>query len=421
MATIRIRYVLTRPGAQGGTRYFWWPRKSLMLLGWKGTRLAEDRQQAFAQAELINEILDAWYAGDAGLVQRLQHEWHHGASTAIGHNSRMALPPYIAIEVPGIEGPKALPAAPAARTCAALVTAFKASEEWEDLAPKTRTDYGYHLTAIEAWAGDVVVARITRKRIRDWHKAVQKGISLATANARLRVLRLLLSYAVNEEWISANPALRLKFKTTDARVIIWTMAEERAFLAACIREDRLSVAAISIAAADTGQRQADLFGLTHAMWDGARWRLRQNKSGGKSIIYAVASDRLLDAIASARARLRVLHPQVESQYVFNNEGTGQRWNQSTFGHEFARLRALAAKDCPSLASKQFRDFRDTAVTRMAIAGATLAQIRSMTGHSVTALHQVLAHYLGSEPELAVSTAAHLSKLLEQIEAEQNVA
>lgn len=424
MATIKIRYFVTKKGAKGD-RHFWWPGKSLSLLKWKGCKLSEIREQALAQAELINTILDAWYAGDAERVLELQAEWAHGSSTAIGHNSRMALPPYILIDVPGIESakvlPAALPAAPSARTCSALISAFKSSEEFEDLAPKTRKDYGYHLKAIEEWAGDIPVARITRKHIRDWHKAVRTGISLNAANARARVFSLLMSYAVNEEWIGSNPALRLKFKTVKPRVVIWTMEEERALLEACIRADRLSIAALVIAGADIGQRQADLFTMTSAMWDGDRWRMRQGKSGGKSIVYAEPSPRLLKAIADARRRLKELHPSLETTYLFPCEGTGRPWVQSTFNHRFVEIRADAARQCPSLAKKQFRDLRDTAVTRMAISGASLARIRSMTGHTITALHQVLAHYLGTEPELASSTAKHLTALLGQIEAEQKTA
>ncbi len=55
-----------------------------------------------------------------------------------------------------------------------------------------------------------------------------------------------------------------------------------------------------------------------------------------------------------------------------------------------------------------QDLRDTAVTWLALAGCDLAEIASITGHSLKTVQDVFKHYLGMHPELARSAIAKLS-------------
>lgn len=56
--------------------------------------------------------------------------------------------------------------------------------------------------------------------------------------------------------------------------------------------------------------------------------------------------------------------------------------------------------CPSLADFRDQDLRDTAVTWMALAGATIPEIISVTGHSAASANAILKHYLAQHPEMA---------------------
>jgi hypothetical protein len=49
--------------------------------------------------------------------------------------------------------------------------------------------------------------------------------------------------------------------------------------------------------------------------------------------------------------------------------------------------------CATLADFKFMDLRDTAVTRLALAGCTIPQITSIAGHSMDTAHQILKRYL----------------------------
>jgi integrase len=56
----------------------------------------------------------------------------------------------------------------------------------------------------------------------------------------------------------------------------------------------------------------------------------------------------------------------------------------------------------------FHDLRGTAVTRLAVAGCTEAEIASITGHSLRDVGAILdAHYLHRDPELAGRAIAKL--------------
>jgi hypothetical protein len=118
----------------------------------------------------------------------------------------------------------------------------------------------------------------------------------------------------------------------------------------------------------------------------------------------------------ARAAIR-LRLGTRPETVIVDEVTGAPYAQSTYRHVFGKVRALAIKGsnefalapCPSLTYvgedgkqmfKRDQDLRDTAVTWLARAGCTVAEICAITGHSNKSVQTIIAHYLGSARELA---------------------
>jgi hypothetical protein len=75
------------------------------------------------------------------------------------------------------------------------------------------------------------------------------------------------------------------------------------------------------------------------------------------------------------------------------EETGAAWSGDNFRRHFGTIRALASKDVPSIAAKNFQDLRDTAVTWLARASCTIPEICSITGHSLQSATTILKHYL----------------------------
>ena len=84
-----------------------------------------------------------------------------------------------------------------------------------------------------------------------------------------------------------------------------------------------------------------------------------------------------------------------------------------YRHVFAEVRAEAAKKVPSVAGKRDQDLRDTAVTWLGRAGATVPQIASITGHSYVSINQVLRHYLATHPEMADAAIGKLLSWMEE--------
>ena len=77
--------------------------------------------------------------------------------------------------------------------------------------------------------------------------------------------------------------------------------------------------------------------------------------------------------------------------------------------EAKKLGTLPRLIAPMASLEGFRDqdLRDTAVTWLALAGATLPEIASVTGHSLQSIHDVLKHYLARHPEMAEHAIAKL--------------
>ena len=97
------------------------------------------------------------------------------------------------------------------------------------------------------------------------------------------------------------------------------------------------------------------------------------------------------------------------------EHTGKAYDVHAYRKAFRRAREAAAVDCPSVADKRFQDLRDTAVTRLALAGCELPQIAAITGHSLTSITGIIKHYLVLQPAMANTAIAKLSAWLEQQE------
>jgi hypothetical protein len=92
--------------------------------------------------------------------------------------------------------------------------------------------------------------------------------------------------------------------------------------------------------------------------------------------------------------------------IILNNSDGAPWTSDGF-------RASWGKACKrvGVVGLTFHDLRGTAVTRLAIAGCTEAEIATITGHSLRDVRSILdAHYLHRDPALAESAIRKLEGL-----------
>jgi integrase len=143
----------------------------------------------------------------------------------------------------------------------------------------------------------------------------------------------------------------------------------------------------------TGQRQGDLLRLPWSGYDGNHIRLRQGKTGMRVSIPVGAP--LKEALDAATKRCPVILTNTD----------GKPWTSDGFRSSW-RKACLAA----GVVGVTFNDLRGTAVTRLALAGCTEAEIATITGHSLRDVRSILdSHYLHRDPALADSAIRKLEK------------
>lgn len=283
-------------------------------------------------------------------------------------------------------------AAPAG-TLKSVILRYQDSAEFGQLAERTKADYGKHLDAIEAEFGSFPIAGLTSKKARmifsEWKDGLAKK-SLRQADYAWTVFARCLSWALKRGMVEANPLERggRLYRSTRAE-IVWSDDEEARLLAVASPQ----VALAFMLAIWTGQRQGDLLRLTWAAYDGSKIRLRQRKTGARVVIPVAAP---LKALLDATPR--------RSPLVLTQRD-GQPWTEEGFRSSWRKVVEKAG-----IEGRTFHDIRGTAVTRLAVAGCTEAEIATLTGHSINDVRSILdANYLHRDPRLAESAISKLER------------
>lgn len=253
--------------------------------------------------------------------------------------------------------------------------------------------------------------------------------------------------------VAVNPWLDLDKTTSPARVVVYEDFELRAWIAACdlaLPEGKGRHPAARLVARPelgdgivlglfTGQRQKDRLALLdNGRDDKGRRSFRQSKTG--AIVAVPETDELrgrLDASAARRKAAALIN-----KHVILDEARGRPFKADHYRHLLAARREFAVhgvvridgvlqsgegfdatlergnvewvlRPCPSLAGKQDRDLRDTAVTWLGRAGATVMEIAAITGHGLASIHSILKHYLALHPEMADAAIGKLKIWIEQ--------
>lgn len=265
------------------------------------------------------------------------------------------------------------PAAPATTpgSLAALIAAYRASEDWSGLAPASRTDYNKALDPLWDRYGKLPVATMPRAfvfKLRDDYARSADGTPTPRrANRMVNVLRLLMSWAVDRGWRKDNPALRPGRLRTGPGYRAWTHDDFAAFMAADAAPEALKRAAAL--GYYTGQRKQDCLAM---LWSARRAGAievvpeKTKNSTGVRLWIPEHPDltRVLDAA-----------PRSDATTILTR-ADGRPWKVDHFNHAFASAVAAAG-----LSGLSFHGLRKAASARMAEAGATDAEIDSILGHA----------------------------------------
>lgn len=322
---VKLRYVTARRNRDGSRRWYWVRR------GQPVVRLPDAENARIRRAATLNEEADRGDpTGPGGALE--------------GHGS-----------------------------VAWAVRLYRRSEAFTGLAAATRRAYGGWMARLERRQGHRHLSELTRGNV----KAIVAGIETPGGKRHMAaVLARIVEIARDHEFLAHNTADRLRIPAAQRRDVLWRPADEAAFLAACAGDRHAGALRLALMLLlYTGQRPGDVLRMTWAHYDGQAILVAAQQKTRARVEVACHRDlkALLDAARPAARGLTIVAMP-----------DGRPWRRDYFTERFARVKAAAG-----LAGHRAADCRRTAVARLYEAGASEAEIASITGHSIAKVKNVL--------------------------------
>lgn len=299
----------------------------------------------------------------------------------------------------------------------------------------------------------VHVSAIDRIALNDFFLYLKRARGHHMAHAAIAAFSAAWEWGtLSRAWrLGHNPRHGLDLPRPEGRIVVFSDAELRALIAAADHLGRASIGDSIMLGVMTSQRQRDRLLLKdEGLVDGRR-QFRQSKTG--KLVAVKETPQLAGRMADARRRVAELcvslglKAEQRPETVVVDERTGRAYVQDTYRNVFAEVRQAAIagipdheatagaraagrndpepvwllRPCPSLrfqldgewTYKRDQDLRDTAVTWLARAGCTMAEICAITGHSPRSVQTIIEHYLGAARELADSGIDKLTAWFER--------
>jgi integrase len=285
----------------------------------------------------------------------------------------------------------------------------KSGEFRNNIAARTQSDYRAKLRLIDKKFGDYPLKGLSDRRTRGLFLEWRDELAIRSrrqADYTWVVLSRVLSWALGRGLIDVNPCEKAGRLYRGSRVDkVWTVDDEALFIANGGSRD-LSDALL--AALWTGLRQGDLLKMTWANYDGRHIRVNTSKGRGKVRVMIPVGSPLKLMLDN-----RAAHRSTKTTVILTSS-RGDPWTEDGFRSSWAKACARAG-----IIGLTFNDLRGTAVTRLALAGCTEAEIATITGHSLRDVRSILdAHYLHRDPALAESAIRKLENMIVQLPREE---
>jgi hypothetical protein len=405
----KIPHLHSKPRADGLTAWHWKPSPRLRAKGWQNHALGTGplparRGKAIPPDEVVTR---------ANALNRQLEEWEAGGAAAA------------AAQKP----------APMKWTWQDLVDAYRASPEYrEAIGAVTRREYDSRIRQLTFWAqdGHLPIRAIDRDMVKDLKKALLAARpqaaeggrtemvpgSVFKAAAMLRVLRLLLRWAVAENLLPADPTLGVTIPTTPSRTAKLPWGTVDAIAGDASEEDALilRVAFWSL------QRRDDLCGLNRLSWrqihavdprdrpalvnpKGEVWgfELQQHKTGKR--VVCPMPPWLHPAICAAFERSQWLFPHSQDPALAMTGAVMRR-----------RVKPLLA--AAGYPGHQLRDFRRSGMSWMEDMAALRSDICVISGHQVFGRKTILDTYMPPDAMAACRAVAAAERTRRAIEARE---
>jgi integrase len=221
-------------------------------------------------------------------------------------------------------------------------------------------------------------------------------LKIATINRELSLLRVILNYAVQNEWLIRNPFALTKgmisLTSEVERERILSFEEEDRLLAVCT-ERRAHLKPLLICALDTAMRRGEMFKMK---WKDVNFAVNE--------IYIPQTNTKTEESRTVGMTLR-LRQELDLLW----EVSPKDLNGSVFGIENS-VKTAWKTACRLAAIQDFRfhDCRHTATTRMISSGSPHTEVMKITGHSQL---KTFLRYLNITPETSRKVALRLNNYL----------
>lgn len=283
-----------------------------------------------------------------------------------------------------------------------LITAYRASTAFLKLSPSAKRNYEAALQRIETKFGSMPQGALNARSARGLFMRWRDGMASTprSADYAWMVLARVLSVAKDRGDILVNPCERGgRIYEADRTEKIWSEADLGRLFSVASKEVR----AVVVFALWTGQRQGDLLRVGWSAYDGQRIQFRQSKTDRRAVV------RISEELAVVIADL----PKISTVMLTSSDGTP--WTSDGFRTSFGRACKRAG-----IEGLTFHDLRGTAITRLALAGATAVEIAAITGHTERDVSAMLdKHYLGDREKLAEAAIIKLESRTKAVKFLQN--
>jgi len=244
----------------------------------------------------------------------------------------------------------------------ALDVAYYSSTAYMELRDSTKATYRNEIERLRAEHGDKPATRIERRHVVKMIAAKRESGGPESANNRLRVIRLLMSCAIEMDWRDDNPTLGIKkIASKTGGFHSWTDAELAAY------EDRWPIGTRQRLAFAlllyTGQRRSDVVTMGRQHVRNGAIDVKQQKTGKEL------------TIPLHPALTQVLDAAPRDHLTYLTTAAGKPFTPAGFGNAFREwCDAAGLKQCSA------HGLRKAAARRLAEAGCTAHQIGAITGH-----------------------------------------
>lgn len=251
-------------------------------------------------------------------------------------------------------------------TFASLITAYLSSPEYMKLGDRAKQEYRAYLDQMRERFGHLSYRSMSRRFVYAYRDSM--AATPSKANHAIKVLRLLLFYALDHELIPKNPAVRIKKLETGDGWQPWPEAALERFHV----DARGAARVAAMLALYTGQRKGDVLAMRWSDIKDGGIRVKQAKTGAELFIpiHPTLAAELRDV---AKLGLAIVGRQDGRPYT--DSGFNAVWRR-----EKARL---------GLRGVQFHGLRKNAVAALYEAQCTPQQVQAITGHASL---EMVAHY-----------------------------